>query len=224
MYILFYIAIFLLGAGIGSFLKVCIRRNLIKEGIGCLVYRGCRKCGTEFYVHYPVVEAVNGSLYVMTVLFHGVNIDTLLCCLLVSALIVLSVVDFITYEIPFEANLFIAVLGFIRATLDYHNFLSYLLGFFAVGAVLAILYYATGGRAIGGGDVKLMAASGLFLGWKLIIVAFLSGCILGAVIHVVRMKASGEGHVLAMGPYLSAGIFIAAVWGDQALAWYLGQF
>ena len=94
----------------------------------------------------------------------------------------------------------------------------------AVSAVLAILYYASRGRAIGGGDVKLMAACGLFLGWKLIIIAFLLGCILGAVIHVARMKLSGEDRVLAMGPYLSAGVFIAALWGSQMLAWYLGLF
>ena len=124
----------------------------------------------------------------MIVCIHGVNVDSLLYCLLTSALLVLSVIDFRTYEI------------------------------------LAILYYASKGRAIGGGDVKLMAACGLFLGWKLIIIAFLLGCILGAFIHVIRMKVSNEDHVLAMGPYLSAGVFIAAMWGNQMLTWYLGQF
>ena len=101
---------------------------------------------------------------------------------------------------------------------------DYVIGFLSVSVVLAVLYYASKGRAIGGGDVKLMAACGLLLGWKLIIMAFLLGCIFGAVIHVIRMRVSGEDHVLAMGPYLSMGVFIATLWGNQLLTWYLGQF
>lgn len=246
--VLTYIIIFMFGIVIGSFLNVCIYRIPLKEDIvkvrshcmSCgyklewydlvpllsfLFLRGkCRKCGAKLSVQYPLIEALNGILYVIIVLFHGVNIDSLLYCLLGSALIVLSVIDFRTYEIPFGINLFILALGLIRLALDYQNFLSYLIGSLAVSAVLAILYYATGGRAIGGGDVKLMAACGLFLGWKLIILAFALGCVLGAIIHVIRMKVSGEDHVLAMGPYLSAGVLIAALWGNQMLSWYLGQF
>lgn len=246
--VLTYIIIFMFGIVIGSFLNVCIYRIPLKEDIvkvrshcmSCgyklewydlvpllsfLFLRGkCRKCGAKLSVQYPLIEALNGILYVIIVLFHGVNIDSLLYCLLGSALIVLSVIDFRTYEIPFGINLFILALGLVRLALDYHNFLSYLIGSLAVSAFLAILYYATGGRAIGGGDVKLMAACGLFLGWKLIILAFALGCVLGAIIHVIRMKVSGEDHVLAMGPYLSAGVLIAALWGNQMLSWYLGQF
>lgn len=246
--IIFYIIIFIFGIVIGSFLNVCIYRipeheDIVRTRSHCMtcgyqlkwydmfpvfsylfLHGKCRKCGAKLSVQYPLIEALNGILYVMIVCIHGVNVDSLLYCLLTSALIILSVIDFRTYEIPFGINLFILALGLIRMALDYHNFLSYLIGFLAVSAVLAILYYATKGRAIGGGDVKLMAACGLFLGWKLIIVAFLLGCILGAVIHVIRMKVSNEDHVLAMGPYLSAGVFIAAMWGSQMLTWYLAQF
>ncbi|MDE6319946.1 MAG: A24 family peptidase, partial [Lachnospiraceae bacterium] len=152
------------------------------------------------------------------------GIESLLYCLMASALLVLSVIDFRTYEIPFGINLFILALGLVRAATDFSNILTYLAGLLAVSIVLAVLYYATGGKAIGGGDVKLMAACGLLLGWKLIILAFLLGCVLGAVIHVIRMKVSGEGRVLAMGPYLSMGVLIAALWGEQMLNWYFGQF
>ena len=157
-------------------------------------------------------------------LLHGVNADSLLLCLLASALLVLSVIDFRTYEIPLGINLFILALGAVRTALDYRSIADHLIGLFAVSVVLAVLYYATKGRAIGGGDVKLMAACGLFLGWKLVIFAFLAGCVLGAVIHVLRMKLSGQDHVLAMGPYLSAGVFIAALWGERLINWYLAQF
>ena len=246
--IILYLIIFIFGIVIGSFLNVCIYRipeheDIVKTRSHCmscgrqlkwydmfplfsyLFLRGrCRYCKAKLSVQYPLIEALNGILYVIIVLQNGVNVDSLLYCLLTSALIVLSVIDFRIYEIPLGINLFILALGLIRVALDYHNFLDYLIGLLAVSAVLAILYYATGGRAIGGGDVKLMAACGLFLGWKLIIMAFLLGCVLGAVIHVIRMKVSGENHVLAMGPYLSLGVFIAMLWGNQMLAWYLGMF
>lgn len=240
--------IFLFGIVIGSFLNVCIFRIPKKEDIvktsshcmncGChlkwydmipvfsfLALRGkCRKCGAKLSVQYPLIEAANGILYVCIVWTGGLDIESLLYCLLASALLVLSVIDFRTYEIPFGINLFILALGLVRVVTDFSNILLYLAGLLAVSIVLAVLYYATGGKAIGGGDVKLMAACGLLLGWKLIILAFLLGCVLGAFIHVIRMKVSGEGRVLAMGPYLSLGVMIAALWGEQMITWYVSQW
>ncbi len=242
------IIIFLFGIVIGSFLNVCIIRipnkeDIVKTSSHCrrcgyrlkwydmiplvsfLVLRGkCRSCSAKLSVQYPLIEAANGILYVLIVWTGGLGIESLLYCLLASALLVLSVIDFRTYEIPFGINLFILVLGLIRVGTDYGNFLTYLIGFLSVSALLAVLYYATDGRAIGGGDVKLMAACGLLLGWKLIILAFLLGCIFGAVIHVIRMKVSGAGHTLAMGPYLSMGVLVSALWGERMLLWYLAQF
>ncbi len=246
--VIFYIVIFLFGIVIGSFLNVCIYRipkheDIVKTRSHCmscnyqlkwydmvpvfsyLFLRGkCRKCGAKLSVQYPLVEALNGFVYVLVVFVKGVNVESLLYCLLFSALLALSVIDFRTYEIPLGFNIFILVLGLARVASDIGNWPLYLIGFLAVSIVLAILYYATGGRAIGGGDVKLMAVCGLLLGWKLIIFAFLTGCILGAVIHVIRMKVSGENHVLAMGPYLSMGVFLAAMWGDQMIQWYFDRF
>lgn len=246
--IILYCIIFLFGIVIGSFLNVCIYRipkkeDIVKTSSHCmscgyhlkwydmipllsfLALRGkCRKCGAKLSVQYPLIEAANGILYVCIVWTGGIGIDSLLYCLLASALLVLSVIDFRTYEIPFGINLFILALGLVRAATDFSNILNYLAGSLAVSIVLAVLYYATGGRAIGGGDVKLMAVCGLLLGWKLIIMAFLLGCVLGAVIHVIRMKVSGEGHVLAMGPYLSMGVLIAALWGERLLNWYVSQW
>lgn len=246
--IILFSIIFLFGIVIGSFLNVCIFRipkkeDIVKTSSHCmscgyhlkwydmipvfsfLALRGkCRKCGAKLSVQYPLIEAANGILYVCIVWTGGLDIESLLYCLLASALLVLSVIDFRTYEIPFGINLFILALGLVRVVTDFSNILLYLAGLLAVSIVLAVLYYATGGKAIGGGDVKLMAACGLLLGWKLIILAFLLGCVLGAFIHVIRMKVSGEGRVLAMGPYLSLGVMIAALWGEQMITWYVSQW
>lgn len=153
---------------------------------------------------------------------NGMNYSSVVYCLMTSALLALSVIDFRTYEIPFGFNVFLGALGLIRLIIDLPNWQDYVIGFFAVSVFLEILLVASKGRAIGGGDVKLMAACGLLLGWKLIILAFVVGCILGSVIHIIRMKVSQAEHMLAMGPYLSAGIFISALWGNAMIGWYLG--
>ncbi|MDE6635479.1 MAG: A24 family peptidase, partial [Lachnospiraceae bacterium] len=163
-------------------------------------------------------------LWIVSFACFGFTWDMVLVCFLLSALLTLSVIDFRTYEIPFGINVFIGILGFIRLVLDYENWVCYIIGLFAVSVFLLILLLATKGRGIGGGDVKLMAAAGLFLGWKLIILAFILGCFYGSVIHIIRMKIAGEGRVLAMGPYLSMGIVTALVCGNRIIEWYISMF
>ena len=72
-----------------------------------------------------------------------------------------------------------------------------------------------------GGDVKLMACAGLAIGWQNITLAFFLGCIIGSVIHLIRMKITKAGSTLAMGPYLAAGIFISMLWGEKMISAYL---
>ncbi len=243
-----YIVIFLFGITIGSFLNVCIYRIPKKENIAIershcmecgytlawydlvpvlsyiLLGGKCRKCKTKLSIQYPIIEALNGCLYVLIFIVNGLTIQSVIYCLLASALLVLSVIDFRTYEIPFGINLFILTLGLIQLAMDYPHWLQYVIGLLSVSTFLYIIYVATKGRAIGGGDIKLMAACGLLLGWKLIVLAFILGCVLGSVIHILRMKLSGAERVLAMGPYLAAGVFLAAMWGEPLIQWYLGYY
>jgi leader peptidase (prepilin peptidase)/N-methyltransferase len=163
-------------------------------------------------------------LYLLVFVVNGFSVQSILYCLLMSALLVLSVIDWRTYEIPIGINIFILCLGILQVITDYKNWMNYLAGFLCISILLELILLISRGRAIGGGDVKLMAAAGLLLGWKQIILAFLLGCIIGSVIHLLRMKLSGADRVLAMGPYLSAGIAIAALWGTQMLNWYLNLY
>lgn len=243
--IILYIIIFLYGIVIGSFLNVCIYRlpqkeNIVKVRSHCmncgyqlkwydlvplfsyLILGGrCRKCRQKISIQYPIIEALNGVLYIIIFAEYGFSMTTLLYCLLFSALITLSVIDFRTYEIPLGINVFILALGLIRVVTDSANWPDYVIGLVCVSGVLFLIYWISHGRALGGGDVKLMAACGLLLGWRLIIVGFAAGCIVGSVIHLIRMKVSGEGRVLAMGPYLSIGVMMAALWGENFINWYL---
>ena len=241
-----YILIFLYGIVIGSFLNVVIVRVPRKESIvkvrshceNCgyqlkwfdlipifsyLVLGGkCRKCKTKISAQHLVLEVLNGILYVFTFFIAGFSVPTVLLCLLFSALLALSLIDFKTYEIPVGFQYVIFVLAVCRTILDRANWSEHVIGFFAVSVVLYLMYVISKGAAIGGGGLKMVGVCGLFVGWKLIIFAFLLGCIVGSVVHIIRMKLSGESHVLAMGPYLSIGVFVAALWGNQILTWYLG--
>lgn len=243
--IILYIIIFLYGIVIGSFLNVVIYRvpkkeNIVSTRSHCMtcgyqlkwydliplfswIFLGgkCRKCRTRISVQYPVIEAANGILYLIVFWKYGMSLDSLLYCLLFSALLALSVIDFRTYEIPLGINIFILALGLIRVVMDFSHVIDYGIGFLCVSIFLLLIYYITKGRGIGGGDVKLMAVCGLLLGWKLIILAFLLGCIIGSVCHLLRMRFAGAERVLAMGPYLSIGVAIAALWGNTLIEGYL---
>lgn len=242
-----YIVIFIFGITIGSFLNVCIYRMPFHESIvtapshcmtcgsrlhwydmvpvfSWLILGGkCRNCKTKISAQYPVIEALNGALYVLVCVVNGLNGMSAIYCLMTSALIVLSLIDWRTYEIPISVNVFLGILGIAAVVVQPEAWMTHLVGALCVSGILLVIYLVSGGRAIGGGDIKLMAACGLILGWQLIILAFFLGCIIGSVIHLIRIRVSGAGHMLAMGPYLSAGIFIAALWGNSWIHWYMGM-
>lgn len=247
VYTVLYIIVFFFGITIGSFLNVCIFRIPRREGVALtrshcmscgyqlswydlvplfsfLFLRGrCRKCHTKLSLQYPLVEGLNGALYVIVFLANGWNYFSVVYCLLTSALIVLSVLDFRTMEIADGLNIFIFLLGVVATALDWQAWKDHVIGMFSVSVFLLVIYLITVGRGIGGGDIKLMFGAGLLLGWKGAILAFFLGCVLGSVIHLTRMCVSHAEHRLALGPYLSMGIWLTALWGHDLIGWYIGM-
>ena len=243
--LIFCIIFGLYGVIIGSFVNVLILRLPLRESVtlqrshcmSCghvlswyelfplfsyLFLRGkCRHCKAHISIQYPIVEAANGILYVGIFLVYGLSFEAILYCLSVSALLALSVIDWRTQEIPLGFNIFILILGLIHIVTDLSNWSQYVIGLFAVSGFLLLIRVITKGRGIGDGDIKLMAATGLLLGWQLNIVAFLLGCIIGSVVHLTRMAIKKVGRQLAFGPYLSMGVYIAMIWGEQLVSWYL---
>ena len=226
-----YILILLLGLCVGSFCNVLIYRiplgeEFVKTPSHCmtcghplawyelipvvswLAQKGrCRACGVKLSPQYPIVEAANGSMWLATaLLFRGDWLTVALYCSLFSLLLVLSVIDWRTYTIPNGINLAILLLGVVSVSL-----------------VFLLLHILTGGNGLGMGDVKLVAAAGLLLGWQNMILSVLLGSVSGAVIHSIRMK-HGAGHKLAFGPYLAAGIWFSALVGQPVIDAYLGLF
>ena len=144
--------------------------------------------------------------------------------LFVTALAVVAIYDIKEKRIPNLCVLLIAVLAVIdRLISGRGSFASGIFDVLCVSTPLLMVAVITKG-AFGGGDVKLMAAAGLLLGWQNVILAFACGCILGSVIHLVLMKIQGKERMLAFGPYLSAGIWFSMMWGQELIQWYINQF
>ena len=245
---LLLILIFLLGLCVGSFCNVLIYRIPLKEEfvrkpshcmscghalkwfeliplLSWLLQKGkCRACGVKLSAQYPVVEALNGLMWLATaLLFRGDWLTVALYCILFSMLLVLSVIDWRTFTIPNGINLVIFLLGVVRLATDPGNWLLYLVGMLSVGLAFLLLHIGTGGNGLGMGDVKLVAAAGLLLGWQKMLLAVLAGSLAGAVIHMLRMRR-GAGRRLAFGPYLAAGIWLSALVGGQLITAYLSLF
>ena len=238
----------LVGACVGSFLNVLIYRipreeEFVRTPSHCmtcghqlkwyelvpvlswLAQKGkCRSCGVKLSAQYPIVEATNAVMWLLTgVLFRGDWLTVGLYCGMFSMLLVGSVIDWREFIIPNGINLVIFLLGLVRLFTDLQNWLFYLIGMLAVSLVFLLLHIATGGNGLGMGDVKLVAAAGLLLGWPKMILAVLLGSLSGALIHSARMKR-GAGRKLAFGPYLAAGIWFAALVGEPLINAYLGLF
>lgn len=245
--VLFYIFAFLYGIVIGSFLNVCIYRIPKKESVvvvgshcmSCqhklawydlfplfsfLFLKGkCRYCGVKLSKQYPAVEFANGVLYAIVFAVHGTGLESILYCFLASALLVLSVIDYRTLEIPIQINVVILGIGILHAALDIHNIILYIGGFFSASLFLLLCLILTRGRGIGGGDIKLMAVAGLCLGWQNILFALTVGCVVGSIIQCIVIAVTKKKTKFAMGPYLSVGIFVAMLWGDVFFDWYIGM-
>lgn len=193
----------------------------------------------KYHTHTSVNECIvylSFSCILMFILFwsKGTSVNTYILAVVVELLLLLSVVDWNTQYIPLECNIGIFICGLMQIFADFSNWLEYAIGLIAVsGFLLLVNLIATPilrkkyegemqvDQVIGDGDVKLMAATGLLLGWKLNFVALGIGCIIGSIIHILLMRIKGSERQFALGPYLSLGVFITMICGQQLISWYL---
>lgn len=166
----------------------------------------------------------------------GMGLQGLIYGVTAMSLLFLSIVDWKTQYIPFECTVVILICGLIRLFVDFSNWVEYVIGLLAVSGFLVLVnciftpfvkrrYANEEGvevdRAIGDGDIKLMAATGLLLGWKLNLLALAAGCVIGSIIHVLLMVVKKGERQFAFGPYLALGVYITMLCGEQLISWYL---
>ena len=239
------ILIFLIyGLLIGSFLNVCIYRipsgiSIIKPPSSCgscghrlnffkdmlpvlnyIINKGrCRYCGTNYSAQYPLIELLNGILYILLYLKYGFTIVTLLYCLIVSLLIVVTFIDLKYKIIPDSLNIVGAILGILFIIFD-KMFFNRLLGS-TIGLIL-FLGIALITNAMGGGDIKLMAVLGLVFGVKGILFITLFSFVIGAIISLILigLKIKGRKDEIPFGPFISLSALIYMFYGIEIINWY----
>lgn len=250
-----YAAVFMLGAIVGSFLNVCIfrlpeGRSIVSPPSSCpscgnrirfydnvpilsyLVLRGrCRSCRTSISARYPLVEALNGLLWILLLGRYGPSGSFLAFSVLASALVVITFIDLDHQIIPDRISIpgipigllvgsFVAADPFLRsAPLGWRaSVVGAVLGF---GLFWAIAVLSRGG--MGGGDIKLMGMLGGFIGWKGILLTTFAGSVLGSVAGLILILFRGGGRKtkVPFGPFLAGGALTALLVGQEILAWYL---
>ena len=158
-------------------------------------------------------------------------------CVLACLLVMVSVADIKTKEIPDRFNVAIGVLGVVwvlwqlfdtgavgRVLLNHG--LGVLAGFLPLFLVDDICLRCLGREGMGGGDMKLMAACGLVLGWKLTLLALFFGVLAGGLFGAVMLslRRLGRRQTFAFGPFLAAGTLISFRFGQTMLDWYFSMF
>ena len=239
--------VFAFGLVIGSFLNVCIYRLprgafLAESRSRCpscgttlrwvdlapvlsyLLLRGkCRYCEARISPVYPMIESLNGVAWLCAFKTYDYSLSALLVAILLSALIVIAAIDIGHRIIPDSMHVVILILALVRmALVGGAPLMSHVIGAFAVSVPLLIAAIVTKG-GMGGGDIKLMAAAGLFLGYKLILFSLLAGSVVGAIVSVALMSAKklGMKSAVPFGPFLAFGIALAALRGDAIITWYV---
>ncbi|MBN2096099.1 prepilin peptidase [Candidatus Peregrinibacteria bacterium] len=250
---LIHLTIFIIGLAFGSFASVVIHRLHTKEGgwvmgrskcpkcdhflnardlvplISYIISRfRCHYCGKKISRIYPLLELSMGSGFLLTAWLTGFKNPLLLTYYLIITFVFITVsfYDILFQEIPDEISLpTIALLASVGLLTPLHTWESLLTGLAVPVVFFSILFLGSGGRWLGGGDVRIGAIMGLLLGWPQVIVALFLAYLLGSVFSVAGLltKKLTRKSPIPFGPFLFIGAYITLFWGQDILGWYFGM-
>lgn len=241
--------IFISGAVIGSFLNVCIYRlplgqSVITPGSHCphckspirfydnipvisfIILRGrCRSCGTPISFQYVIVEVLNGIGYILIALKFGFTVEAALYALLFSALLIVSVIDIYFKIIPDIITLPGIITGLIASAFILPaGIKGSVIGALLGSSIFFIIAVVSRG-GMGGGDIKLIAMIGAFLGWMGVIITIILSSFIGSVAGITLMIFLGKGrkYPVPFGPFLSLGGILSLFFNREIIEWYIGM-
>jgi leader peptidase (prepilin peptidase)/N-methyltransferase len=250
-----YLAAFIVGTILGSFLNVCVHRLPRRESIiwpasrcpACgqpiavrdnvpvlsYIWLGgrCRACQAPISGRYPLVELANGLGYGLLLWQFGAAWPTLIYAVLFSALLVVTAIDLEHQIIPDAITLPGIGVGLLAAsTVLPVGFGNSVAGILVGGGLLWILAwvspYLFGKEGMGGGDIKLLAMIGAFLGWRPVLLAVMVGAVAGSVVGLtlIGLRLLRRDEYIPFGPFLALGAVVALFFYQELLSWYLGLF
>lgn len=249
-YIILYVFIFVFGSCIGSFLNVVIYRlprkiSFAKGRSHCpscgmtlhfydmvpvfswLFLKGkCRNCKAKISFRYPMIEFLVGILAVLCALRFEFTIRAVVDFFVLCILVCVLFIDLDTYEIPNGLNLLLIIPCIISLFL-FKEIVWYerVIGFFVISLPMYLVdkFVPT---AFGGGDIKLIAVCGFYLGWKVTLIAMFA-CILLSGVYVLYLliaKKIKSGAHIAYGPFLSIGVALSLFYGNEMIELYFDMF
>ena len=251
MSLFFEIFFFALGAAVGSFLNVLIHRipeeqSIVFPASHCpvcghgirfydnmplisyLLLRGrCRDCGESISARYPLVEGLTAILSLMLYWKFGLSWPYLFAFIFVCALVTITFIDLDHQIIPDVISLPGIPVFFLAAVFVMNlSVLDAFLGFLIGGGVLygvAFFYeLLTKREGMGGGDIKLLAMIGAFLGWQSLLFVLLVSSFVGAAVGITIMIVRGRDmkYAVPFGPFLSLGAFAYLFFGAELTAFF----
>ena len=247
-----YFFVFFFGAAVGSFLNVCIYRlprleSIVFPASRCtkcgsairpfdnvpvfsyLILGGrCRSCKTRISTLYPAVELINALLTLFLFIKLGFSLTFVFLLVFCSALVVITFIDLEHRIIPDVISLPGIIIGFVSSFfLPWLGWQNSLIGIIAGGGSLLLVAYVyqllTKKEGMGGGDIKLLAMMGAFLGWLAIPFIIFASSLVGSVIGITLMLVQKKDSKLAIpfGPFLAFGAILYVFYGRQIIHWYL---
>ncbi len=249
------IVVFFLGLCIGSFLNVCIcripeGRSIVSPPSACprcghrlrwwenipllsyvFLWGRCSGCNDKISIQYPLVELLTALISLGIWNRYGLSVQGLIMFGFSCSLIVVAFIDLAHKIIPDAISIPGILLGIIASfSLPGITWLDSLLGIVVGGGILYLVtwgyYLATKRIGMGGGDIKLLAMIGAFLGWQAIpFVIFLSaitGSIIGTLFILINKK--GRHFQIPFGPFLALAAEIHIFFGQEILNLYLSGF
>ena len=221
-----------------SFCPECRNPINVYDNIPVLSYlllRGkCRQCRATISVLYPLVELATAGLFLGTYYHFGLTLEFLLALVFISLLLPIAIIDAQHYIIPNVIIVTGLILGLVIVCgiayqhSDVWYLLTRLIGAVAGGTALWLVAVIGSAilrkKAMGGGDIKLMALIGLFLGALpelAMVIAFsaFSGAIIGTVLIVSGVKSRQS--PIPYGPFLAGAAVLVLLWGDTLWRTYL---
>ena len=249
---MFAIISIILGSLVGSFLNVCISRlpkeeSIIWPGSHCpyckkpirfydniplvsyvLLMGKCRNCKKPISIQYPLIEGITALSSLFLFMKFGPSLSYLFYFAFVAALIVITVIDLYHQIIPDVISLPGIGVGLIASLiLPQITFLNSLFGVLLGGGSLFLVAtcyeWLFKREGMGGGDVKLLAMIGAFLGWKAVILTILLSSLIGSITGILIMVVKGKDfkYAIPFGPFLSLGAAISLFYGQNIINWYL---
>lgn len=245
----------LIGLALGSFMNVCIyripqRQSIINPPSTCpncgkkikfydniplvsyfLLMGRCRHCRYVIPWHYPAVEALTGLLSLSLFIRYGLSYQYFLFLLFIAALVTIAFIDLHHRIIPDVISLPGILVGWSTSFILGHvSWLDSLIGIIGGGGSLFLVAFVyvslTGKEGMGGGDIKLLAMIGAWLGWRPLPLVVLISSLTGAVIGVAFLLLAGKGlrAKIPFGPFLSFGALLYFFFGPELSHWYFGLF